>query len=72
MLTHTSTRSSSGTHSLWSLADDLVRRALDNTTSLGQLSADAHKVGVDVTRGLAAFVDAPVFKCGLAAETTLK
>lgn len=41
------------------LADDLVRRALDDAARLGELGADAHEVGVDVAGGLAAFVDAP-------------
>ncbi len=41
-------------------ADFLVGGALDDAACFGQLGADAHEVGVDVTGGLAAFVDAPV------------
>jgi len=41
------------------LADDFVGGSLDDAAGSGELSADAHKVGVDVTSCLAAFVDAP-------------
>ena len=45
-------------HLLW-LANNLIRSTLDDTASLGKLSADAHEVGIDVTGSLATFVDAP-------------
>ena len=45
-------------HLLW-LADDLVRSTLNDTASLGELSANAHEVGIDVTSSLATFIDAP-------------
>lgn len=46
-------------HLLW-LANDLIRSALDDAASFGELSTDPHEVGIDVTSGLATFVDAPV------------
>ena len=45
-------------HLLW-LANDLIRSTLDDTASLGKLSANAHEVGIDVTSCLATFIDAP-------------
>lgn len=42
------------------LADDFVWSALDDAACFGELGAHAHEVDVDVTRALAAFVDAPV------------
>ncbi len=45
-------------HLPW-LADNLIRSTLDDTASLGKLGADTHEVGIDVTGGLATFVDAP-------------
>ena len=41
------------------LPDDFVWSALHNTTSLGEIGAYAHEVGIDVASCLATFVDAP-------------
>ena len=45
-------------HLLW-LANDFIRSTLDDTASLGKLSAHPHEVGIDVTSSLPTFIDAP-------------
>ena len=50
---------------LLGLADDFVWCTLHDTAGFGELGADTHEVSVDITSGLATFVDAPIFSLAM-------